>query len=48
MIPDYYSPSAYEDYVNGVGEFFDVYAAAERRKEIEAERYDMYGDETEE
>ena len=47
-MPDYYSPSAYEDYVNGVGEFYDEEAAWKREMEIEAEKADMYDEEDEE
>ena len=39
---DYYSPSAYEDYVNRRGDYCDYEAEWEREMEIEAEKADMY------
>lgn len=44
---DYYSPSAYEDYVNRRGDYYDSEAAWERKMEIEAEKADMYDEEEE-
>lgn len=44
---DYCSPSAYEDYVNRRGDYYDSEAAWEREMEIEAEKADMYDEEEE-
>lgn len=47
-LPDYYSPSKYEDYVCRRGDYYDYESEWEREMEIEAEKADMYDEEDEE